>query len=57
MQKELNKQFNPFEKLYNQALSADEIKEMKSNLVGFFNLLMEIDLRNKKEKGKENGNI
>jgi len=48
MDKEV-KQFNPFEKLYKRNLNESEIREMEQNLVGFFKLLIEIDLEQKKK--------
>ena len=42
------KQFNSFERLYKRNLNEPEINEMKQNLIGFFELLIEIDLEQKK---------
>ncbi|MFA4995706.1 MAG: hypothetical protein WC536_01030 [Patescibacteria group bacterium] len=56
---ETKKQSTPLEQLYGHALSVDEIADMKSNLVGFFELLMKIDLRirQKEKEGVNDGNI
>ena len=42
------KQFNPFEKLYNRELAESEINEIRHNLLGFVELLLEIDKEQKK---------
>jgi hypothetical protein len=48
MDKEV-KQFNSFEQLYKRNLSESEISEINQNLIGFFKLLIEIDLEQKKK--------
>lgn len=47
MDKEV-KQFNSFEQLYKRNLNKLEISEINQNLIGFFKLLIEIDLEQKK---------
>ena len=47
MDKEV-KQFNSFEQLYKRNLNELEISEINQNLIGFFKLLIEIDLEQKK---------
>jgi hypothetical protein len=50
-----NKQF--YEKLCKQELSNEEVFEAKSNFVGFFNLLYQIDKRlSEKNNEQDNGN-
>jgi len=48
MDKEV-KQFNSFEQLYKRNLTEFEINEMKQNLFGFLDLLIEIDKEQKKD--------
>ncbi len=41
---------NPFEKLYQKGLSAEELREAEENIFGFLNLLVEIDRENNQKK-------
>ena len=41
---------NPFEKLYKKKLSSDEQEEIKHNLYGYLELLIEIDREQKERK-------
>jgi hypothetical protein len=41
---------NAFEKLYKKKLSSDEQEEMKHNLFGYLELLLEIDREQKERK-------
>ena len=49
MDKEV-KQFNSFEQLYKRNLTEFEINEMKQNLFGFLDLLIEIDKEQKNDR-------
>lgn len=42
-----------FEKRYGRALTSDELFSIQQNLKGFFELLIKIDKRLRKEKGGE----
>lgn len=44
------KQPNTFEKLYKKKLSSNEQEEMKHNLFGYLELLLEIDREQKERK-------
>lgn len=54
MQNESDKLEQEIQKLYGGALSRDELSEAKNNLVGFFELLIEIDQENKKKSNENN---
>ena len=43
-------QLDSYEKLYKRKLSEDEKAEMRYNLVGFFELLLEIEKESKKRE-------
>jgi len=47
MQQEANENLTPLEKLCQSKLSESELKSIKTDMLGFFQLLMEIDLRKK----------
>ena len=49
MDKEI-KQFNSFEQLYKRNLNESEIRDINQNLIGFFKLLIEIDLQKKNDR-------
>lgn len=44
------KQLNPFEKLYKRKLSDDELAEIRHNLFGYMDLLLEMDREQKQDK-------
>lgn len=43
MKSAISENLNCYEKLYQKKLDSDEVSEIKSNLMGFFKLLIEID--------------
>jgi hypothetical protein len=49
-------QLNPYEKLYGRKLTEKETKEARSNIVGFFELLAQMD-KQRKEAINEKQNI
>lgn len=50
-------QLNPYEKLCGRKLSEDKVAEMKTNLIDFFSLLIEIDKENHITDREENNLI
>lgn len=48
---------NCYDKLYQRRLTSDEVSEIKSNLTGFFKLLIEIDKKVIKERTKNEKKI
>ncbi len=54
MNKVKEPQLNPYERLYGRKLSEDKVAEMKTNLIGFFSLLIEIDRENHIVNQEEN---